>query len=133
MSNDSTTSQAQTVLSLGVASETMKQLKTCFAQEKPEVQTAIKRVAKSNSRDSLIEYANYLFTATLEKQYKQERVKYVASYKPTIELMVKAGMDRAAVLAAMSIEEWEFEEITDKQPTKGAAKKVADIARLLGH
>src|SRR5271170_75970 len=130
MSNDSTTSQTQTVLSLGVASETMKQLKTCFAQEKPEVQTAIKRMAAPKKdkdgkevkagRDYLVEYANYLFIATLEKQYKSERLKYVASYKPTIELMVRGGMERAAVLAAMSIEEWEFEEITDKQPTKGA-------------
>lgn len=123
--------QAQTVLSLGVQTDTMKQLKTCFYQEKDEVQEAIKKVASKNQRDYLLEYANYMFVSTLEKQYKTERVKFVSAQKHIIELMVKSGVKREVVLNTLGIEEAELLEATEKAPSKGAAKKLADIARLM--
>ena len=130
MSNDNGQKQAQTILSLGVQEDTMKQLKTCFYQEKDEVQEAIKKIAKQNERDYLLEYANYLFVSNLEKQYKVERTKFVSAQKPIIELMVKSGVERVKILNTLGIEEYELEEMT-KAPSKGAAKKLADIARLV--
>jgi len=132
MSNDNTEKQAQTILSLGVSSETMKQLKTLFYSEPAEVQEAIKAVAKTNNRDYLLEYSNWTFLGFIEKQYQPKRVAFVAAKIPTYELMIKSGMQKEKALAALEIEEYELNIMLESTPKKGAAKKLADIKRVYG-
>jgi predicted metal-dependent RNase len=124
--------QAQTVLSLAITTESMKQIKTCFYQEKDEIQEVIKKLASKNKRDYLVEYANYVFLSNLEKAYGVQRVKYVASHVSTIDLMVKSGVEKEKVLAILGIEEHELSQMNDNTPRKGVAKKLADIQRMVG-
>lgn len=126
------TSQSQTVLTLSVSEETMKQIKTLFHSEPDEVQYVVKQFATSNKRDSLLEYSNYIFLQFIEKQYLPKRIALVASRIPTFELMLKTGVPREKALAVLEIEEHELSAITEVQPKKGAAKRVADIKRAYG-
>lgn len=124
--------QAQTILSLGVSEESMKQLKTLFLSEPDEVQLVIKRFAAENKRDFLIEYANWVFLQHVEKQYTPKRIALLALRIPTYELMLKSGMTKEKALAALEIEEHELNLVNASQPTRGAAKKLADIKRVYG-
>jgi hypothetical protein len=124
--------QANVVISFGVSTTVMQQVKTCFAQEPEEVRDMLKKLAKTNGRDYLMEYVNFTFLRQLDAQYQKERIAFVKSRLPIIQLAVSNGADRDSIMAALNLDEGDLELATTKAPTRGAGKKLADITRLLG-
>jgi hypothetical protein len=124
--------QANVVISFGVSTAVMQQVKTCFAQEPAEVQDMIRKLAKTSNREYLMEYVNFTFLRQIDAQYQKERIAFVKSRLPIVQMAMSNGVDRASIMATLNLDEGDLELAATKAPTRGAGKKLADITRLLG-